>query len=151
MALVFDMVSLNAMSLAMAWGKEEQIVIDNLKVFRAAHNVGEEKWYFSQMTVKQHDVVATSFIKFVTVPFGTKGGNGITVFDLPALSYACMHLSEAEFAKFTSGGYQDDLKEYDRIPGVRRMDISRILPFAEKIVNGPTTGYNVYIPLKDIK
>lgn len=148
MALVFDTVSLNAMSLAMGWGKEEEKVIESLKAFRSQHNTGEEKWYFSQMTATQHGVVNTTFIKFVTVPIGTKGANGISIIDLPALSYACMHLSEAEFQKFTSGGYQDDFKAYDRTPGTRHMDISKILPFAEKIVKGTVTTYDVYIPFK---
>ena len=148
MALVFDTVSLNAMSLAMGWGNEEQKVVDNLKVFRSQHNVGEEKWYFSKLTVSQHGVVNSTFIKFVTVPLGTKGANGISIFDLPALTYACMHLSEAEYQKFTEGGYQDEFKLYDQTPGVRRMDISKILPFAEKIVKSSSTVYDIYIPLK---
>jgi hypothetical protein len=148
MALVFDTVSMPAMSLAMAWGRDGQKTIDALKAFRAQHNVGDEKWYFSQMTARQHDVVTSTFIKFVTIPLGTKGTDGITIIDLPAMSYACMHLTEGEFQKLAEGGYQDDFKAYDRTPGVRRMDITKILPFAEKVINGATTVFNVYIPLK---
>lgn len=140
-------VNLEPTTLAFASDREESLAVAKLDAFLTGTGIVPAHRYQNELSLKKDGKRVSLFIKYASVPAGTKKAKDVNVADLPGGPALSFRLPESAYIPLMDGEFRQELEEFLKANGLW-WDLRQMMALAEARTENGAVVYDILFPVK---